>query len=357
MEQPTQPELLLVQQQWSNEGQRLHHQPNASSHRPGDVPLRPRGLHNLHFSVGRPSKAAAKQQLNFGPPGSIQRTQSASGPGRSTGKRSRGATPPPAQAATARTSLSGRSQASQPARPTHIHGIKIEDCVNRLATNKAGGDKRVKLSGPLEGPPQGFTGLEAHGMASLAGVRFFQQVEVQDSDDLNTVYKWVAACGWRGRVGGSVATHALRGPGCACTASGVGGCPLPRHWIRMVRCACDRACSADMLSAVYYHHAGSEQHWHTTAHLPSAPPSPRFSLEDPAHVACFNMGPSKDGDVLMSWSNLYALYEVGARCCMRGGAARPSTTAVITAHTDAVACMPRLCHSGHACLGSQPQLH
>jgi hypothetical protein len=65
---------------------------------------------------------------------------------------------------------------------------------------------------------------------------------------------------------------------------------------------------------------------------PPAPPLRRFSLSDRSHVACFNMGAAEDGDVLMSWSDLYALYEV--RRAWRGqaaAAARAGSWAVLAA--------------------------
>jgi hypothetical protein len=74
-------------------------------------------------------------------------------------------------------------------RPTHILGVPLEDCVNSRATNKAGGDRRVKLSGLLSRLPPGFTGVQAHGLAGLQGVKFYHEAAVRDSDDPGTVYR------------------------------------------------------------------------------------------------------------------------------------------------------------------------
>jgi len=35
-----------------------------------------------------------------------------------------------------------------------------------------------------------------------------------------------------------------------------------------------------------------------------------FSLQDPDHCACFNMGEGRDGSPLLSWSNLFAFYQL-----------------------------------------------
>lgn len=38
--------------------------------------------------------------------------------------------------------------------------------------------------------PRGFTGLKAHNLPSLAGVRFYEECEIVDAEDPNTIYRF-----------------------------------------------------------------------------------------------------------------------------------------------------------------------
>lgn len=44
----------------------------------------------------------------------------------------------------------------------------------------------MKLKRPMTHPPEGFTGLAAHGLSSLDGIKFYEAVDVKDPDDPKT---------------------------------------------------------------------------------------------------------------------------------------------------------------------------
>lgn len=92
--------------------------------------------------------------------------------------------------------------------------------VNASATNRAGGDARVTLKKVLGRPPQGFSGIQAHGLTSLENVKFYEEVDVVDPDDPNKVFHFnlngalccpcqdgifglvslISACYWKGLI-------------------------------------------------------------------------------------------------------------------------------------------------------------
>ena len=75
---------------------------------------------------------------------------------------------------------------------------RLGDMVNAVAVERAGGDQRVRLGRVMKRVPEGFTGGQAHHLRSLAGVRFFEDVTVQDPDDPSRFYSFNLA----GRLGG-----------------------------------------------------------------------------------------------------------------------------------------------------------
>ncbi|KAL0032654.1 hypothetical protein WJX79_000612 [Trebouxia sp. C0005] len=60
--------------------------------------------------------------------------------------------------------------------------------VDYRCTDRSGADARVKLLKPLQNSPRGFTGLKAHKLATLDGIKFFQKAEVVDPDDASKIY-------------------------------------------------------------------------------------------------------------------------------------------------------------------------
>ncbi|GMH33652.1 hypothetical protein BSKO_01486 [Bryopsis sp. KO-2023] len=66
----------------------------------------------------------------------------------------------------------------------------VEEVVNSNALNRSGGDGRVTFRKPLKSPPEGFSGMEAHGLKSLDKVKFFEELEVVDPDDCSRVFRF-----------------------------------------------------------------------------------------------------------------------------------------------------------------------
>ncbi|DBA98834.1 TPA: hypothetical protein ACH3X1_014596 [Trebouxia sp. C0004] len=70
------------------------------------------------------------------------------------------------------------------ASPTPCEAVEVD----YRCTDRSGADTRVQLLKPLQNPPKGFTGLKAHKLATLDGIKFFQKAEVVDPDDASKIY-------------------------------------------------------------------------------------------------------------------------------------------------------------------------
>lgn len=55
--------------------------------------------------------------------------------------------------------------------PNASYVLAIGSQVNRYLVDREGGDARITLRKNLPQPPRGFTGMQAHGLKSLAGVQ------------------------------------------------------------------------------------------------------------------------------------------------------------------------------------------
>ncbi|DBB15448.1 hypothetical protein WJX82_010599 [Trebouxia sp. C0006] len=83
------------------------------------------------------------------------------------------------------TAASKQSPLAPPrASPTPSEAVEVD----YRCTDRSGADTRVKLLKPLQTSPKGFTGLKAHKLATLDGIKFFQKAEVVDPDDASKIY-------------------------------------------------------------------------------------------------------------------------------------------------------------------------